>query len=150
MAAADAYRFSHAGACHCGNITFHFHTDSALADLQPRRCICNFCRQHGAVYVADKLGLLRVSCRDHTALSRYRQSTGTADFLICGHCGVLVLVSSKVEGNECAVINATTLHEYEALRQPVAVDFDGESTAARLQRRGQHWIGRVEFEPAST
>ena len=44
-----------------------------------------------------------------TAVLRYRFDTGTADFLICGRCGVYVGAQTEEAGRYYAIANLRTL-----------------------------------------
>lgn len=78
------------GRCHCGSLSVAAALAGAPESYRPRACDCDFCRKHGASYLSDPEGRLRLVVSDPAAISRYRQGSGQADMLFCGHCGVLV------------------------------------------------------------
>ena len=39
----------------------------------PRACDCDFCSKHGAAYVSDPKGALRIRLKEEGQTSRYRQ-----------------------------------------------------------------------------
>lgn len=80
------------GGCHCGRIGVAFETATLPADLHPRACDCRFCTKHGAAYVSDPEGRLRIEVTGTDILGEYRQGSGSARFLLCRCCGVLVAV----------------------------------------------------------
>lgn len=87
------------GGCHCGSARIAFSTSLAPSDMNPRACDCSFCVKHGASYVSDPQGRLSIAIKDHDAISEYRQGTGSAKFLVCRGCGVLVAV--VFDGDRC-------------------------------------------------
>jgi len=58
--------------------------------IPPRACDCDFCRKHGAAYISDPQGSVRIQVKDAQQLGKYRQGSGIAECLICRNCGVLV------------------------------------------------------------
>jgi hypothetical protein len=107
--------------------------------MQVRADQCSFCRAHGGLTVSDPDGAVRIEAQG-AALVRYRFGLKTADFLICGRCGVYVGVVCEVDGHQYAVVNINALKERAAFSTPpVPVNYDGEDVAARLARRKQRW-----------
>jgi len=78
------------GGCYCGNIRLTVNLSQELSTYHPRACDCDFCRKHGAAYVSDPQGELRIQIRDEARVSRFRQGSSTAEMLICRTCGGLV------------------------------------------------------------
>ena len=78
------------GQCHCGNIRVEMTLPRAMNQYAPRACDCSFCRMHGAAYVSDPQGHLRIHIRDEGMSQRYHQGSGTAELLLCRNCGVLI------------------------------------------------------------
>lgn len=75
---------------------------------------------------------------------RYRFETGTADFLFCSACGVVLAALDDNGGALRAVVNTLTLSGRDTLEfEHSDCDFEGEATEARLERRARNWIGRV-------
>ena len=124
------------GGCHCGAITVAFETSRAPEALPLRACQCSFCRRHGARNTTDPAGRLHlVAARD--ALVRYRFGLRTADFLLCGRCGIYV---ACVVDDVFASLNSRVLDDAARLTQPATpVDYDGETAEARLARRRARW-----------
>jgi len=118
------------GGCHCGRLQVAYTTAQDPAGVHPRACDCTFCRKHGAAYVSDPAGRLAVAEREPGALRRYRQGSDTADFLLCGHCGVLVTVTVAHGGRVYGAVNAGCL--------------DGDDAGA-----GGIFAGRVPASPQS-
>ena len=133
------------GRCHCGNIETayaHHHGN----EIPVRACSCGYCVKHGGVWTSDPNGSLKVRVADSGALTRYQFGTRTADFYVCGRCGVVPVVVSTIEQRACAVVNVNTFEGVDAGRlNRTVTDFDGEGTGERLQRRQRNWIPVVEF-----
>src|SRR5688500_12152117 len=98
----------HTGKCHCGALSFEFHSSRPLA---PRACDCSFCRKQGARSVSDTDGraIIRIAAGQEPL--RYRFGKKTADFLICPKCGVYVGAVIDVEGTTYAVLNLNTFDD---------------------------------------
>lgn len=129
----------HTGGCHCGNIRLRFSTELDPSQIQVRACQCPFCIKHGSRAVADPDGRLAVSVRDIERLRRYRFGLRTADYLICADCGVYVAAITGDDARAIVIINA--LDDQKAFsREPVPVDFDGESREQREARRRLRWM----------
>src|SRR5262249_5597054 len=107
---------------------------------------CTFCTRHGGVWTSSPSGVLEVVTRDPSLLTRYAFGTRTAEFLVCARCGVVPVVTSRIEGRLYAVVNVHTFEGAAAsLVRRVAASFDGEETDARLARRKRNWIARVSL-----
>jgi hypothetical protein len=92
------------GGCHCGKVRVELATSLHPADLHPRACDCSFCTKHGAAYVSDPHGKLRVIGGE--TLGEYRQGSGTAKMLLCRGCGVLVAAILEEDGRRYGTVNA--------------------------------------------
>ncbi|NMG27506.1 aldehyde-activating protein [Aromatoleum evansii] len=97
------------GACHCGSLRLDIELPRPAATYPPRACDCDYCRKHGAAYVSDPAGRLHIEVRDPTALGRYRQGDGRADFLLCRNCGVLVAVTYAEGARLYATVNSRVI-----------------------------------------
>lgn len=138
------------GSCHCGALSVTFTSPSAVEDLNWRQCGCGFCRRHGAIYATDPHGHLAVAA-GAGALGRYRFGHGTADFLLCKTCGVLVGVAAEIDGALRGVVNLAVMDPPLSSSSPVpVVDLDGEDVLTRIERRRRHWIGHVEIKEVSS
>jgi hypothetical protein len=124
----------HPGRCHCGALRFVFHTDRPLS---PRACQCGFCRRHGARTVSDPAGEVAFSLNG--PLLGYRFGSGVTDTLICAVCGVYLGARVELDGTAWATLNLNAFEE--PWRGPAArpVSYDGESAAARAERRRLNW-----------
>jgi hypothetical protein len=134
------------GSCHCGNIRFTLDWQPEPAVIPARACGCSFCVKHGGVWTSCPAGKLRVAVRDRTRVLPYRFGTKTAEFQVCTACGVVPVVTSRIEGRLYAVVSVNAFDNVEAARlKGTPASFDGESEGDRLARRQRNWIGDVEF-----
>jgi len=97
------------GGCHCGNIALELQLTRAPASYSPRACDCDFCRKHGAAYVSDPEGALRIRIADDALTARYRQGSAQAEMLLCRRCGVLVGALYSAGGRCYGTVNASAL-----------------------------------------
>src|SRR5690349_15656728 len=93
------------GRCHCGNIAFALVWPDDAPDIPARACDCSFCTRHGGVWTSHPRAALRVHVDDAAAVSAYRFGTGTATFQVCARCGVVPLVTSRIDDALFAVVN---------------------------------------------
>ena len=132
------------GKCHCGNITYVLRWPGEDAEIPVRACGCTFCTKHGGTYTSHPDGELAAVVHDEALVSRYEFGTGTAEFHVCSRCGVVAFVTSLIEGNLYAVVNVNSFEGVDPSRfSRAATDFDGETTASRLDRRKRIWIPSV-------
>jgi hypothetical protein len=138
------------GGCHCGDVRFELDWPGDAATIPARRCGCTFCRKHGGVWTSNPAGTLTVRSARRANLSRYEFGTATAEFLICGRCGVAPLVTSKIGDRTYAVVNANTFDGVDPARITIVpASFDGEEVGDRLARRARNWIPNVRIEEAA-
>jgi len=134
------------GGCHCGNIRFALEWTPEPAQIPARACGCSFCRKHGGVWTSCAGGVLTVKIADAALVQRYTFGTGTADFQVCRSCGVVPLVTSRIDGELYAVVSVNAFEGVDpALLHLAPADFEAEREATRLARRKCNWIARVEF-----
>jgi len=136
------------GKCHCGNIAFSLAWEPDPTEIRARACGCDFCTKPGGVWTAHPAGRLRISVGDPQLLSHYAFGTRTADFLVCARCGIVPVVTSRIDGRLYAVVSVNAFEDVSGtpiLRAPA--DFDDEDEASRLARRKRNWIADVEFVP---
>ena len=77
----------------------------AADSYQPRACDCDFCTLHSAAYISDPQGALAIQVKDAGKLTRYRQGSGQAEFLLCAECGVLAAVVYEQGGRRYGAAN---------------------------------------------
>jgi hypothetical protein len=138
VAVTDPTAPAHYGGCHCGAVQFVFRTQRALSDFTPRACDCDFCTRHRAGWVSDAAGMLRITASDR--LSRYRQGSGQAEFLVCGNCGVLVaVICADDDGVLRGAVNRNGFDERERLGTEVVASPQQLTPEAKLARWSQLW-----------
>lgn len=126
------------GRCHCGNVTYTLATGRAWSDVVLRICGCSFCLRHRPRCWSDPAGSLTVTIAEPAAVNRYRFGQGTADFVICGRCGVFCFASAAFGDHERAVVNMNLADGVPSLpeRPLEALDETGEQ---RTGRRRANW-----------
>jgi hypothetical protein len=134
------------GKCHCGNISFSLKWEPTPAEIQARACTCSFCAKHGGVWTSYPRGALEVTVRDSAIMSKYAHGTRTAEFHVCARCGVVPVVTSRIDGRLYAVVNVNAFEDVDpSLLRRGAHDFEGEGKDDRLARRKRNWIAEVRF-----
>ncbi len=134
------------GKCHCGNIAFSLTWEPDPREIPARACGCSFCTKHGGVWTSNPGGALKVRVEDPSRVSRYAFGTRTADFHVCTRCGIVPVVTSRIDGRLYAVVSVNALEGVEAsLVRRESASFDGEGEDSRLARRKRNWIADVEF-----
>ena len=133
------------GKCHCGNIAFALTWEPDPVEIPARACTCSFCAKHGGVWTSNPGGALEVVVKDPSFVSKYAFGTRTAEFHICARCGVVPVVTSRIDGHLYAVVNVNAFEGVDAsLLRHVSSSFDGEGEDSRLARRKRNWIANVE------
>ena len=134
------------GRCHCGNISFTLTWEPDPGVLPARACGCSFCRKHGGVWTSNPGSSLEVVVEDAARVSRYAFGTRTAEFHVCARCGVVPVVTSRIDGRLYAVVSVNAFEGVDpSLIRRGSHDFDGEGKDDRLARRKRNWIADVRF-----
>lgn len=136
------------GGCHCGRVQVEFTTSAMLASTTPRACDCSFCQKHGAAYVSDPSGSLRIAVAEPDALVSYRQGSKEARFRLCGRCGVLVAVTFEHQGNTYGAVNVGCLEKRSLFGASVPASPQQLSPEEKVTRWLQVWVPRVQVEGA--
>lgn len=132
-----------AGGCHCGNLTYVFEASVPLESLGLRACMCSFCRAHGARNTSDPNGAMRIRVRDPGLLQRYSFGLKTADFLLCGRCGVYI---GALLEEKWFTVNVNSFERRPPLDFPLLPnDYGTEDAAGRIARRRTKWTPVMEF-----
>jgi hypothetical protein len=135
-----------AGRCHCGNISFALNWQPEPSEIPARACTCSFCTKHGGVWTSCPTGSLKVTLTNPARVSRYAFGTKTAEFHVCSTCGVVPVVTSRIDGRLFAVVSVNAFVDVEpSLLRRASATFDGESEASRLARRQRNWVADVEL-----
>lgn len=93
------------------------------------------------VTAGDPEGKVEITIVDADEAVRYRFGARTADFLLCGRCGVYVAAVIATDSGAVCTLNLNVLDERSAFTaEPVSVSYDDETREARLQRRGEQWM----------
>jgi hypothetical protein len=135
------------GGCHCGALRYRFEAGVSVSSLATRTCGCSYCVKAGAVYASDPHGRLILFAENQSRVHTYQMGHRTASFVRCPACGVYVCAVARFDGGrEKAVLNVNTLDDPNRMARPgKAFDFEGETSEARMKRRGAGWIGTVEW-----
>lgn len=115
-------------------------------EIPARACTCSYCTKHGGVWTSWPSATLRVAVSDASLVSKYAFGTRTAEFHVCSRCGILPVVTSRLEGRLYAVVSVNALDGVApSLIRRTPASFDGEGEGERLERRKRNWIANVEF-----
>lgn len=114
-------------------------------DYAPRACDCSFCRKHGAAWLADPEGRLRIHQHDDAALLRYRHGSGQAEFIACARCAVLMWVNYEVDGRLYAAINVRAVEGEPGFAPEQTASPQKLSAGEKPQRWQQLWFADVEW-----
>jgi hypothetical protein len=137
------------GRCHCGNIAFELTWEPDPAQIPARACTCSFCVKHGGVWTSNPNAALSVSVKEPSLVSKYAFGTHTAEFHVCSRCGVVPVVTSRIDGHVYAVVSVNAFEAVDAsLLARGSANFDGEGEESRLGRRKKNWIADVKFVQA--
>ncbi|MBV9858498.1 MAG: hypothetical protein JO038_00110 [Alphaproteobacteria bacterium] len=91
--------------------------------------------------VADSEGLFELWAGDWSLVEPYRFGSATADYLVCRRCGVYVAAVCETQAGLRAVVNVNSFDDRAMFtRDPEPMDYDGETTQARLKRRAVRWM----------
>ena len=130
----------HEGSCHCRAIGFRYHAAHDPGSWSVRACQCSFCRTHAAATTSDPQARLEFEAERPSLLNRYRFARRTADFLVCGQCGVYIGAMIQTARGRFGIINVHALSPIPAeVATPVAIEYGAESLEQRIARREQRW-----------
>jgi hypothetical protein len=88
--------------------------------------------------------------KDRVRVSNYVFGTKTAEFHVCTACGVVPVVTSRIDGRLYAVVSVNAFENVEpALLRRAPATFEGENEQVRLSRCKRNWIADVQFDAAS-
>ena len=139
------------GKCHCGNISFSLTWEPDPAEIPARPCTCSFCIKHGGVWTSNSRGALEVVVKDPALVSKYSFGTRTAEFHTCARCGIVPVVTSRIDGRLYAVVSVNAFEDVDqSLLRRAPASFDGEGTESRLERRKRNWIADVRYIESGT
>ncbi len=128
------------GSCHCGAIRLRLTLSWPPGEAPVRACDCSFCRAHGARTVTDPSGSVEIDLKDAPTVHRYRFALKTADYLVCGNCGVYVAALADTPKGLKSTVNVNALNDHALFdAHPPLVHYDEETAEARLSRRAERW-----------
>ena len=133
------------GGCHCGNIRVELEMTRPPEAYNPRTCDCDFCSKHGAAYVSDPKGALRIRLKEEGQTSRYRQGSGQAELLLCRNCGVLASALFNEDGRLYAAVNARVVERAAQFGTPQAVSPKTLSAGEKVRRWQDIWFPNVSI-----
>lgn len=128
------------GSCHCGALSYAYHTALPVSQWQLRACQCSFCRRHAALTTSDPAGAVEFRFARPEEVHAYRFAMNSADFLLCRNCGTYLGVTMVTPRGSFAVVNVRAMQEMPPdLPAPEPVTFDAESLESRIARRETRW-----------
>jgi hypothetical protein len=134
------------GSCHCRNISFTLTWEPDPTEILARACDCSFCVKHGGVWTSNPDGALSVAVKDPSRVSKYSFGTRTAEFHVCSICGVVPVVTSRIDDRIYAVVSVNAFEGLDpALLRRAPVSFEEEAEGPRLARWQRNWIANVEY-----
>ncbi|MDB4969309.1 MAG: hypothetical protein JWN44_4998 [Myxococcales bacterium] len=134
------------GGCHCGNIALRLTWEPDPVEIPARACTCSFCVKHGGVWTSNPAAALEVVVADRSLVSKYEFGTRTAQFHVCTRCGIVPVVTSRIDDQLYAVVNVNALEGVApSLLRPAPAKLDDEEKDARLARRKRNWIATVAY-----
>ncbi|MES9821944.1 MAG: hypothetical protein ABW161_15825 [Candidatus Thiodiazotropha sp.] len=134
------------GGCHCGNITFEAEMTKEPSAYNPRSCDCKLFTNHGASYASDNGGTLKIRIKNNSEVSKYRQGSKIADFLICKNCGVMTNVIYEEENVVFGSINVRATVNYKSFGEGQVTHLTQLSDEERIERWKNIWFPDVNFE----
>jgi hypothetical protein len=103
------------------------------------------------VWTSNPGGALEVVVKDPALVSKYAFGTRTAEFHTCALCGIVPVVTSRIDNHLYAVVSVNAFEGVDqSLLRRVPASFDGEGEESRLARRKRNWIGNVEYIESAT
>lgn len=134
------------GGCHCGRIALEMTLSKPPPEFTPRACDCSFCRKHGAAWLSDAAGSLRVRFRGEPLV--YRQGSAQAEFIACAHCAVLVMVRHEHDGHVHAAVNVRALDGAVAFADKQPASPQKLAPDEKRERWTTLWFGDVRIVDA--
>ena len=135
-----------AGGCHCGVIRWRMNSPRAPEDMPIWVCGCSFCVKHGVRYSSWSEADLRLYAVEPDQVAHYTFGHGTADFVFCARCGIIIAALMAEAYGTTGVLNLNSADAAERFtRPPNHLNFDGETVPARRARRRKFWSGSVAW-----
>lgn len=134
------------GGCHCGNISYIAKFQNEPSSYTPRVCDCKLCSSHGATYAADNNGILSIKIKNKNDVSKYKQGSRIAEFLICKICGVMIGVCYEENDSTYGAINIRSAHDYRAFGKSHPTHLTQLTDEDRIKRWKKLWFSNVKIE----
>lgn len=99
--------------------------------------------KHGASYISDPRGSLSIQVQGLDTMNEYRQGTGSARFLVCRRCGVLVAVMFDGVAGSFGTVNSRCIEGDVVFGAPQTVSPQRLDVEAKRQRWEQLWTPHV-------
>lgn len=132
------------GGCHCGNITYQAEIANAPSSYAPRACDCKLCTSHAASYISDSHGTLTITVNDENNVSKYRQGSKIAYFLICKKCGVMTGVCYEENGRIYGSINTRSTDNQASFGAVQVAQLTQLTDEERIARWKNIWFSNVD------
>jgi len=132
------------GACHCGNIQYHYTINKPLDALSFRYCNCSFCSRYVPIYTSDPDGHLSVSILNPDKISHYQFDTKVVRFLFCANCGNMPLAEFSNDNKKYAVLNIRTSSLDLTHLDIKQLSLSNETILNGQQRRIANWISNID------
>lgn len=134
------------GGCHCGAVSYCYHSPLALHEIPVRACDCSFCTKHAALYTSHPEGLLEISLREQESLSGYRFGTETGEAMFCRKCGVYLFMFCTIDQKRFAALNVNSFHDFDLYDKEIPrLQLSDDPVEERLNRRRKFWIPNVRL-----
>lgn len=131
------------GGCHCGNILLQIDLPQHVSTYRPRACDCTFCSKHGAAYISDPQGSVRIRIKAERDTRMYRQGSGAAECLLCATCGVLIGALYRSGEQIYAAVNAKAIDTPERFGDEQPVSPQALTESDKIGRWQSIWFPRV-------
>jgi hypothetical protein len=116
---------------------------NALSYYAPRECDCMFCKKHGAAYLSDKNGTLKIQVKEKKKVNLLKNGSRLANFILCSSCGVLAAVSYDDGNKKYAAINTRALEGCEKIKKNIIVSPEKLSPEEKVSRWKEIWFNDV-------
>jgi hypothetical protein len=113
----------------------------APCDYAPGACDCEFCHKHGASYISDPKGAIKIEVENAERLGKYRQGNGIADCLFCTECGVLLGILYQENGHLYATANSRALISSFGENKPISPKL--LTASEKISRWQELWFSNV-------
>jgi hypothetical protein len=109
-----------------------------------------FCTKHGAAYISDPRGSLRIQVRNGEHSRIYRQGSGTAEFLFCANCGVLIGALYRDHDRVYATVNVKVTDRPTEFGAEQVASPQTLSQSDKVSRWKSLWFSNVSVDSSAT